>query len=306
MPAKTEPKPDEASPLSMAEQIEAVKLELELARLRNELAVWSADAPQPSNVIEALAAVMRDVEGIGKDGKSEQGYRYRGIEQITAALQPLLGKYGVVFVPQVTGRWTKDLTVNNKPWTEEQFTIEYTVYGPGGVTDFIKVGPIFGFGRDNSDKGANKAMSQAFKYALLQTLCIGDSKDDGDQQTHATDSGPESTRPKLTPLEQVKADATKLKGGARDAFVAILEDAGVDRTPKNWTEADGKLLRFWLDHLAATGEAVTTLGDLQTTLTPDQLAELDAAEPEQDEDGKAGHATEETSPESLPDAAPEQ
>jgi predicted nucleic acid-binding Zn-ribbon protein len=49
-----------------------------------------------------------------------------------------------------------------------------------GPEDCIEVGPIFAVGRDNADKGANKCMTQAFKYLLLQLLCVSDSKDDTD------------------------------------------------------------------------------------------------------------------------------
>lgn len=143
------------------------------------------ERPRPAHVIEALARVMEELPGIGKDDTSPQGYNYRGIEAITRHIQTLMGKYCVVAVPRVTTRMTIDLTVNNKPWTEEQLEVVYTFYGPGGVDDRIEVGPLWGLGRDNSDKGANKAMTQAFKYALIQTFCIGDGKDDPDSHSAA-------------------------------------------------------------------------------------------------------------------------
>ncbi|MFF0904039.1 UNVERIFIED_CONTAM: ERF family protein [Kocuria sp. CPCC 205316] len=148
------------------------------------------EATTPTNVIQALARVMEELPAIGKENKSQQGYNYRGIEQITAHAQRLFGKYGIVFVPHVQERKTVDLVVNGKPWTEEQLHVGYTVYGPGGITDKIEVGPVLGLGRDNSDKGANKAITQAYKYALLQTLCISDAKDDADSD-HAHEADPE-------------------------------------------------------------------------------------------------------------------
>lgn len=141
-----------------------------------------------ANVIEALARVIADMPGIGKTDDSSQGYKYRGIEAITREAQELLGKHGVVFVPRVVRRDVKDLTINNKPWTQDEAEVVYTVYGPGGIDDRIEIGPLWGLGRDNSDKGMNKAMTQAFKYALLQALCIGDAKDDGDSATHEADA----------------------------------------------------------------------------------------------------------------------
>jgi hypothetical protein len=167
---------------------------------------------KPANVIEAIAAVMSELPSIGKDegGQgSNVGYKYRGIEQITGHIQTLCGKYGVVFVPKVLEREVREITINSKPWTEDHLVVEYRVYGPGGVEwdevsldaqdggqkvemitrgDYIVVGPIHSLGRDNSDKGVNKCMTQAFKYALLQVFMIGDRNDDADgEEAHEAD-----------------------------------------------------------------------------------------------------------------------
>ena len=144
-----------------------------------------------TNVVGAIARVMRELPAIGKNSQAspqQGGYAYRGIEAITSEAQGLFGKYGVVFVPRVISHSTNDLTVNGKPWTDTILEVEYTIYGPGGLEDHITVGPLIAIGRDNSDKGANKALTQSFKYALLQVLCISDRKDDGDGSTHEADA----------------------------------------------------------------------------------------------------------------------
>lgn len=146
-----------------------------------------------SNVVSALAAVIAELPGIGKDGRASQqqgGYAYRGIEQITAHAAPLLAKHGVVFLPQVLDVDVRDITVNSKPWTDTYLTVRYLICGPGGPEDRVEA-TVVGIGRDNADKGANKALTQAFKYALLQVLCIADAKDDGDgHATHEADDVP--------------------------------------------------------------------------------------------------------------------
>ena len=140
----------------------------------------------PKSVIAALRKVMEELPGIGKEGENvQQHFKYRGIEQITVEVQPLLAKHGVIIVPRVVS-WERDeITINDKPWTDDRLTVEYTFYGPEGdsITALVP-----GVGRDNSDKGSNKAMSGAFKYALLQVFCIGDDKDDADKETHETDT----------------------------------------------------------------------------------------------------------------------
>lgn len=149
----------------------------------------AADEVLPaSNVVEALRRVMRDLPAIGKDQSAapqQGGYPYRGIEQITRHVQPLFARHGIVMAPRVDSAEVKDIVVAGKPWTDTILHVTYTVHGPGG--DTLEVRTV-GIGRDNSDKGANKAMTQAFKYALLQLLCVSDAKDDADGQTHEADA----------------------------------------------------------------------------------------------------------------------
>lgn len=137
------------------------------------------EQPAP-NVIVALCRVMAELPNIGKTMESPQGYLYRGIEQITTHAQPLFARHGVVIAPRrIDWLPTTQLQINNRPWTDEKLIVHYRVYGPGGADDFIDI-DVPGIGRDNADKGSNKAMTQAFKYALLQALCIADGKDDAD------------------------------------------------------------------------------------------------------------------------------
>lgn len=155
-----------------------------------------AGEARAGNVVEALARVARDLPGIGKDSKAapdQGGYAYRGIEAITRAVQPLLAREGIVFVPSVQ-QWDRDVVLvgrDRKEWHDDRMLILYRVYGPGGTDDVIEVGPIPAIGRDGTDKGANKCMTQAFKYALLQALCVADSRDDGDQEHHEAERPPE-------------------------------------------------------------------------------------------------------------------
>lgn len=154
------------------------------------------DEAPAKNVVEALIRVMRDLPGIGKDSHAapqQGGYAYRGIDQITPEVQPLFVRHGVLFgIPRVVNWEVRDITVNNKPWTDVYEEVEYDVYGPGGVEDKLTVGPILSIGRDNADKGGNKCLTQAYKYALLQALCISDAKDDGDNVSVEADAEPES------------------------------------------------------------------------------------------------------------------
>jgi hypothetical protein len=157
----------------------------------------------PRNVVEALARVLAELGGIPKltsqqrqkagmsTGSGEGGltYAYRSVDQLAAAAQPLLGKYGVVIVPRKVEATVTEITVNNKPWTDERHKVIWRIYGPGGLEDWIKAKSI-GVGRDNSDKGANKASTMAYKNLLLRLFSIGDPSDDADHERVETQREP--------------------------------------------------------------------------------------------------------------------
>lgn len=183
-------------------------------------------AAKPADVIAALAAVSAEMPAIGKDGRASQaqgGYSYRGIEAIASHASGLLAKYGVVFVPDVQHVETREITVNGKPWTDTILTVGYRICGPGGPSDYVEA-TVVGIGRDNADKGANKALTQAFKYVLLQVLCIADSKDDGDSASHEADALPEPDPVDRRLIEQVKARIEECP--AIPDFVAWKDDQG--------------------------------------------------------------------------------
>lgn len=212
----------------------------------------------PRNVVEALCRVMADLPGIGRTEQSEQGYSYRGIENITRHAQGLLAKHGVVFVPKVLERHVKDFTINSRPWTEDQAWVLYTVYGPGGVEDRIEVGPLVGLGRDNSDKGMNKALTQAFKYALIQTLCIGDAKDDPDADVaREADAHVAPVDPDKHARQLAAARVRELAPELRDKVRAYCDEHDFGRVAARWDDDQLEAVTEFLDGLllAAAQEA---------------------------------------------------
>lgn len=216
------------------------------------------EEPPPSNLVEALARIMGKLPAIAKvkhptpDGKGVT-YAYRGIEEITAEAQGLFARYGVVIVPRVQSREVQEITVNSNPWTDTYLEVAWTIYGPGGLQDSFDA-QTFGHGRDNSDKGTNKAMTQAFKYLLLDMLMISDPSDDNDGTNIASDAGTtsqpthvsqRSTQPSNAPSEaQMKALAKIHETRKTD-----LQAASIAR----WGKSPDKLIKQevsrWLDEL---------------------------------------------------------
>jgi hypothetical protein len=221
--------------------------------------VSEPDRPMPTNVIEAIRRVMEDLPGIAKvtgaqhrkrTGQSSSDdtvpYAYRSIEQITAEAQRLFGKYGVVFIPEVIPPpdpklAEREFTQGQKGtrWTDTYLTVNYRIFGPGGMEDVVTAGPFMGIGRDNSDKGYNKAMTQVFKQALLQILCIGDPQDEGEHERHTQEGAQLQGEPGVGRGGQYDApsdpwwkmlgyvdedEARSLNDSLRDLITALTDD----------------------------------------------------------------------------------
>ena len=132
-------------------------------------------------VIQAITEIMTELGGVPKGGyNSEQRYNFRGIEDLLVRLNPLLAKYGVVIVPDVIERFYEARTsAKGTQGHCAHLHVRYTVYGPGGDSITLST---WGEGVDYSDKGTNKAMTAAFKYALLQLFAVCDPAEDADRE----------------------------------------------------------------------------------------------------------------------------
>jgi hypothetical protein len=134
-------------------------------------------------VVEALSAVMEDVQAIGKnDRNTQQGYQFRGIDATVNAVGPAFRKHGVIAVPtQVEARYRDVRTSTDKPSRECTVLVTYRIYGPAG--DHIDA-QVPGESMDFGDKGAPKAMSVAYRILLLQALCIPTHDPEPDAQSY--------------------------------------------------------------------------------------------------------------------------
>lgn len=159
------------------------------------------------NIYESIASIMQEVPTIGKEKTNkQQGFKYRGIDDVMNAFQPILAKNKVFIVPQVLEQTREERTTRNGGNLIYSICrIKFTFYAEDG--SFIEAITI-GEGMDNSDKSTNKAMAVAMKYAMFQVFCIPtEEMIDPDGET-APPSGkkPESKKPELKVSEQMQND----------------------------------------------------------------------------------------------------
>jgi hypothetical protein len=131
-------------------------------------------AIEPVGVYGCIVAVSREIAqtGIAKSrNNAQQGYKFRGIDDVYNALAPLLAKHGLVILPRMLSRSVVEHASRSGGvlfyvTVEAEFDF---VCAADGSTHTVK---MYGEAMDSGDKATNKAASAAYKYAALQTFCI--------------------------------------------------------------------------------------------------------------------------------------
>ena len=138
-------------------------------------------------VYEKIAAITADLSkiGISKDSKNaQQGYAFRGIDQVYGALSPLLAKHGLCILPRVTDRQVAERQNRNGGtlfYTTLTVEFDFVASEDGSKHTIVTIGEAM----DSGDKSSNKAMSAAYKYAAFMTFCVPTEGDnDADASTH--------------------------------------------------------------------------------------------------------------------------
>ena len=63
------------------------------------------------NIYQTINAIMDEIEPIGKDSvNKQQGFKYRGVDAVMNALQPLFAKHKLFCVPEVISSIREDRT----------------------------------------------------------------------------------------------------------------------------------------------------------------------------------------------------
>lgn len=187
------------------------------------------------SVYKAINAVQAALskEGISKDRKNvQQGYAFRGIDDVYNALAPLLASYGLCILPRVTSRECVE-----------------RLSGKGAALFYVTVGMEFDFvssedgskhtvstygeAMDSGDKATNKAMSAAYKYACMQAFAIPTEGDnDADSQTHVVK--PNVISPVKEALKGTSVDMEVARKIASSLVDLYADDASSDADYQAW------------------------------------------------------------------------
>ena len=146
-------------------------------------------------VHRAIHAVMAafGAEGLSKDKTNQQqGFKYRGIDDLMTALSPKLVAAGLIISPAVLSRHceTRENATGKKSYVVA-LQVDYTLTAMDDGSTLTC--SVFGEAMDQADKATNKAMSVAYKYLCFQVFCIPlEATEDADADA---DDGPKRQGP---------------------------------------------------------------------------------------------------------------
>lgn len=132
--------------------------------------------------INAVQAALAQT-GITKDRKNQQqGYSFRGIDDVYNTLSPLLAKHGLCILPRILSReCIERQSIKGSAIFYVTVEAEFDfVSAEDGSKHTVRT---FGEAMDSADKATNKAMSAAYKYAAFQAFAIP-TEGDNDADAH--------------------------------------------------------------------------------------------------------------------------
>lgn len=183
---------------------------------------------QPA-IYAALASIMEETKAIGKTERNQQqNFMFRGIDNVMNELHGLFAKYKVFILPDVLNYEVSEKVTKSGSimyYTRAKICFHFITIDGSEVT-ITNVGEAM----DSGDKGMNKAMSVALKYALMQMLLIP-TQDEKDSDA----TTPPETRPKTIAEIADSLDPTK-DGLLKEALNRIVGATDKDSLMKVWSD----------------------------------------------------------------------
>jgi hypothetical protein len=130
-------------------------------------------------------ALMGEVEKVAKLGHYQDNYAsydFRGIDDVVNAVGPAQRQHGVIITPHlVSVEYSEFERKSGGKARSCAVRVRYVARGPAG--DEFVIAEVPGESLDSGDKGTAKAMSVAWRIALLQALSIptGDTDPDAER-----------------------------------------------------------------------------------------------------------------------------
>jgi hypothetical protein len=157
---------------------------------------------QATGIFTAMQEVMKEVGAVRKaERNTHQNFNFRGIDAVINAVSPAFRKHGVFCTPTVVDSTYESVQVgqNRTNMGHARVTVRYTFHATDGSSISATVSAE---SMDSGDKATAKAMSVAYRTALLQTLCLPTDDVDPDAETYVRSEPAPRTQPRTAPAER--------------------------------------------------------------------------------------------------------
>jgi hypothetical protein len=190
--------------------------------------------PAP-DLVDLLNLIAEEVGAVRKTQQNTSpgaGWNFRGVDQVTNAISPVMLKHGVRILPGKVLRYDHgqiEVGGNRTRMTHARVHVRYTICGPVGQR--LK-GEAVGEAMDSGDKATAKAMSVAWRTFLLETFMLPTDEPDPDSQSyHVSQAGDMS--PQQRQAQELLAEIEAL---ARRAAGPRGPDYAVQYIAHQWAE----------------------------------------------------------------------
>lgn len=172
---------------------------------------------EKQQIYQALTAINKEVEAIKKDQtNTQQGFKYRGIDQVMNDLHSLFAKHEVLITSEVLNSFREERVNKNGTcliWTIIDYKFIFTANDGTSISSVAR-----GEAMDSGDKGSNKCISVALKYVLFNMFLIPtEEMKDPDAESH--DVAPKSTKT-ISKTTATITDVTNSKNPTTDTVPA--------------------------------------------------------------------------------------
>lgn len=196
-------------------------------------------------IYQKMADVMKAVQPVTKDKTNkQQGYNFRGVEDVYAMIQPILAKHDIFLSVEIISTDREERpSKSGGVLITVQAKVKYRFVTIDG--SFVSA-TVIGEGMDSGDKATNKAMSAAQKYLMIQTFCIPTGLSE-DTEKDSPEPKPKSNLISTAQMKRLFAISGELKIN-NDDVKSILKKHGFESSKditKDKYEAICKDIESW-------------------------------------------------------------
>lgn len=243
------------------------------------------NTPENPLIFERLAAVMAKVEAIGKGQQNrDQGFAFRGIDDVMNELHGKFAEQQIVIIPEVTDHQMEE--VISKKGAKGYHHITHVTFRLTTVDGSSVCLRTIGESMDYGDKGATKTLSVALKYALLQCLLIPTADTpDPDSRSHEIAATPAKPEPDSWEAFEIKGKTLKERVEAGEGeYLAKCHDYYQNKFKD---AEDAEKTEFWSKRVQWVAQALSAIQDAEEAANSKELGMAPPPPPQPEEPANA-------------------